>query len=172
MFIATIAGIVLLGLLDRAIRLGRIELLIIRTRHKIFALRDLLRDSAIWGEVDPNTFEFDLLDGALTHGASMLRPLTLLDLIGFGLAQTLFHPEIDPVYMKFRERLKNTKDGRLRAIADSYGRCMYEFLEQRNRVGYATLSRLSHVVSKDNDHRQIMKPDIKQRAFEALQQQS
>jgi hypothetical protein len=172
MLIAVLACIIMLGMLDRAVRIGRVELLILRTRHKIFALRDLLRNSAIWGEIDPNRYPFDLIDQSLTKAAAGLKPLTFSDAFGFGLSQLVFNPNLDDPfyapYFEFKRTIEKPEHHRLRAIADAYSKCIDEFIEERNRLGYTIASTIHHLIANvagDGEPRLLAKPDLKQRAF-------
>jgi len=59
------AGLVMLALLDRSLRASSLECLKLRTRFRLFSLRDRLRSAAIAGEI-PYSELFDYLDTTFT----------------------------------------------------------------------------------------------------------
>jgi hypothetical protein len=76
-----ISMLIMAALFDRATRRGRIDLVLLDTRFKLFALRDKLRNAAIAGEVPENKW-FEYLDTTITKSIDMLPGLTVWEVAG------------------------------------------------------------------------------------------
>ncbi len=76
-----ISMLIMAALFDRATRRGRIELVLLDARFKLFALRDQLRDAAISGEVPENKW-FAYLDTTITKSIDKLSELTVWEVSG------------------------------------------------------------------------------------------
>lgn len=76
-----ISMLIMAALFDRATRRGRIELVLLDARFKLFALRDKLRNAAIAGEVPENKW-FEYLDTTITKSIDNLSGLTVWEVGG------------------------------------------------------------------------------------------
>ena len=83
MLIAVVTSIFLLGLRDLVTRVGRIDILVMRGRQKLFSIRDLLRDGVIIDGPTKNNWMFDFSDTTLTRSADTLQHFTAYRIIGF-----------------------------------------------------------------------------------------
>jgi hypothetical protein len=134
MLLVLICFFTMLAMLDWAVRLGRVELLILRTRHKLFELRDLLRDAAIWGDVNPNTLVFDYLDSSLTWRAASLKDVTVYHIAGVLLSRSdderqLTRRDLQTVFVE----LNKPENSRLKKIYEAYQDHVDEFIHARHR---------------------------------------
>jgi hypothetical protein len=77
--------LIMAALFDRATRRGRIELVLLDARFKLFALRDKLREAAIAGEAPENKW-FEYLDTTITKSIDMLPRLTVWEVLGLVVA--------------------------------------------------------------------------------------
>jgi hypothetical protein len=75
MLYVLISVLIMASLLDRAIRKGRIELLLLEMRFKFFALRDELREGVIDGSLPENKW-FEYLDTSITKAIDLLPTIT------------------------------------------------------------------------------------------------
>jgi hypothetical protein len=133
MLIAIVTSIFLLGLLDRVTRIGRIDILVMRGRQKLFSIRDLLRDGAIIDCPAKNNWMFDFLDTTLTRAADTLQHFTAYRIIGFTVTET--DGEHQDAVSFFKREIERPENSRYKAIANAYERCMGEFLRDRHRWG-------------------------------------
>src|ERR1700686_5238040 len=83
MMIALVCLVIMLSWLDRALRRGRIDLLMDETRHQLYTLRNDLRAAAASNEVDPHVWIFDYLDTSLTKTAALIKRVTVYEVLGF-----------------------------------------------------------------------------------------
>jgi hypothetical protein len=167
--IAVICFFTMLYLLDRTLRMGRIELIILETRHKLFALRDLLRDRAIWGAVDPKTELFDYLDASITWRAASLEHATLYDLVGIMLSD---HQRAlqKGSYAALRKELDKPENSSLKAIYDSYKACMQDYLRARHKVLLPLLRTVAVFFWARRNHKpsETVRSELKQESLELL----
>ncbi len=126
-----IALVILFALCDKASRYSRVELLLLNSRFKLFKIRDELRNSAMYGEVEPNKW-FDYLDTSLTKTIDKLPKLTIWQ------ALILF------VHYKDDEQIENAEKELMKALSedgnekiaelyDKYLLAVAEFIFTRHR---------------------------------------
>jgi hypothetical protein len=167
--IAVICFFSMLYLLDRTLRTGRIDLLVLETRHKLFALRDLLRDRAIWGGVDPNTVVFDYLDASLTWRAASLEHATIYELAGVMLSDNLKASQKGS-YAALRKELDKPENSNLRAIYDSYQACMEQYFHARHKFLLPLLRTVavSFWAHRERKPSATVRSELKQESLELL----
>lgn len=80
MLYVLISVLIMLALLDRSLRRGRIELLLIEMRFKLFALRDELRRGVIEERMPDNNW-FEYLDTSITRAIDLLPTITIWEAV-------------------------------------------------------------------------------------------
>jgi hypothetical protein len=81
MLYVLISVLIMAALLDRSLRRGRVELLLLEMRFKLFALRDELRLGVIDGTM-PNNNWFEYLDTSITKTIDLLPTITVWEAVG------------------------------------------------------------------------------------------
>jgi hypothetical protein len=163
MLIAVIAFFTMLALLDRYTRLGRIEQLALDTRYKLFSLRDILRSSAISGDVDPNCWLFDYLDTSLTRAAEWLPNLTAFEVIGDMISMD--RVEARRRIEMLQAELAKPENHRFQAIFMGYQGCLRSFLSGRHLAASFLGRRLVSLVGKLSS---CTNHDVEQRKIQAV----
>jgi hypothetical protein len=168
MLIAVICFFTMLAMLDRALRIGRIELLIIDTRHELYSLRDLLRRSAISGSINANSPLFDYLDASLTWRAASLQHVTVYDVAGSLLSSHAKDSQKD--YEALREELDKPENSTLKAIHYSFTACMEHFLKTRHKLVLPLFRAAVSFWERATRHMpaQTIKTDLKKQSIEIM----
>jgi hypothetical protein len=128
MLIAIVTSIVLITVIDRFARVGRIELAEARTRHELFALRDRLRREAIAGAIQFDGW-FKYMDTTLTrsidsvHDVNLWKALTYFSVYGrLEMAER--------AYSDLQEAMQQRPA--LRAVYTAYSETLWDLIEERH----------------------------------------
>lgn len=121
----------MLWMLDRAVRRGRLEVLMLRTRSKLMSLREALQDALLSGAVQRNAL-YELIDSLFSNSAETLEYRNIFTLIAFALWEKN-SPASCPV-IDISEALSRPENARYRSIMDGYHKCMRDFFKERHRV--------------------------------------
>lgn len=135
------SSLFLLTAFDRAMRQGRVDLLVLKTRRKLFHLRNTLRWEAINGRADINSWLFDYLDTSLTRSASSLPNFTVYTHLGNVLASRKNRFDRHQTYTVLCEALRLPANEVYRCVYEDYQHCLATFLAGRHKVAFPLLSR-------------------------------
>jgi hypothetical protein len=130
MLYALIAIFVMVSLLDKALRRGRVEVLLLEMRFKLFAVRDELREGVINGVIPENKW-FEYLDTSITKAIDLLPTITAWEVLGLGWRYKN-DPEILQAQVALFEALGKEENEKL---AETYGKflgCIVELLFRRH----------------------------------------
>jgi hypothetical protein len=122
----------MLALIDRALRVGRLEQLMLEARFGFFALRDELRLAAIDGEVPHNRW-FDYLDTSITKAIDALPHINAWE----ALALLYNHSDDESIIraqQELYEALAREENQGLKKIYTNYLICILELLVERHRT--------------------------------------
>lgn len=125
---------IMLALLDRTMRGGRVRLLRLDLEFKLFALRDELRNHLIREEI-PYSNWFDYMDTTLT------RTIGRMDKVNPWLAVGLLcihrnDTELFCAYEKLRDALRHPENRKIERVYDSYTNAVGEFLKRRYPISW------------------------------------
>lgn len=127
MLILFFSAVVMLSMLDRALRIGRVELVRLRTRHKLLALRDRLQEAVVTGAVSPDSPEFGMCMDLLESVAKYIHGLHIYAIIGTSL---VVESATD------RKVQKLQANSRCKAVLDGFHKCMAEFYKEQHPIMY------------------------------------
>ena len=122
----------MLWLLDRAVRIGRQEGVLLDTRFKLFALRDALRAAGINHDIPQNKW-FEYLDTTITKFIDLLPRFTLCETLIL-----YFTHRHDPPVIAARQKLETVMNAdenrRLARFYTALARVLLEFLFRRHII--------------------------------------
>jgi hypothetical protein len=129
----------------------------------LFSLRDILRSSAISGDIDPNCWLFDYLDTSLTRAADWLPNLTAYEILGdmVSMDRTEARKRIEMLLAE----LAKPENHRFQAIFTGYQNCLRLFLSQRHLVASFLGRQLVSLVGKFGS---CTDRDVEQRKIQAV----
>src|SRR5437660_9636890 len=142
-----LSSLIMLALLDRALRGGRIRLLKLDLEFKLFALRDELRNAAIIEEIPYNSL-FDYMDTTLT------RTIGTIDKVNPWLAVGLIcihrnNPTLYVAYRQLKEALSQTRNHKIADVYQRYLDCLAQFLKSRYKLSWPLAAIIFGMVSKE-----------------------
>lgn len=126
--------LIMLALLDRTLRGGRVRLLKLDLEFKLFALRDELRNDAIAGEISYNNW-FDYMDTTLTRTIGATEKVNPWLAVGL----LYIHREDSDLfcaYEQLREALRRPENHRIEEIYLKFIECVGDFLKARYRISW------------------------------------
>lgn len=139
---------IMLALLDRSLRTGRLDLLKLRLRFDLFALRDELRAAAITGEAPLNQW-FEYLDTTLTKSIDNIESLNLWE----AMALLIAHGRDASIQRAYDRLLAALRQPENRKLAEIHGKLVSvhgQFLASRHRGPMVTIVGLAKLaVSTD-----------------------
>ena len=111
------------------IRYRRAEIITLESTYRLFALRDSLRQKAIYGDIDPQDWLFGYLDESISKLVSALPKLNIY----FCLILFFTHRK-QPKFREFRIRVDTELQGKegLKDIYDRMGREILRFITARH----------------------------------------
>ena len=124
--------LIMLALLDRAIRVGRLESLMLETRFKLFALRDELRCAAIKGEVPQNRW-FEYLDTSITKAIDALPRISVWEALAL-LYSYAGDKSVVQAQKELFEAFEEEENVGLGEIYGKYLLCIMTLLVQRHKT--------------------------------------
>lgn len=130
MLIFLISTLILLALLDKALRVGRLETVLLKTRFKLFALRDELRETAIKGETEENQW-FEYLDTTITKAIDELASVSLWEAFVL-ILMNRHNKTIAEAQIKLFEALAQEENQKLAEIYRKFVWCLGTFLFDRH----------------------------------------
>lgn len=130
MLVVLLSTLIMLALLDRATRYGRLELLKLQTRFKLFALRDELRRKLISGEI-PNSNWFAYMDTTLTKSIDRLNDFTIWEAAALA-ASVDGDPSVQKAHKNLQQALKRPENREIASIFNKYRNCLMGFLYNRH----------------------------------------
>lgn len=151
MLFLIIATSTMLVLLDRSLRLGRLDSLQTETRHALFELRDRLRSDAIAGRIQDDRW-FDFLDTTITRTIADLKRRTVWQL-GVLILVHRDDREIQQAYEQLCGTIEQPGNEVVHDRFLAFVETMNGFLYQRHRSALGTIaaaSRLADSVQRRN----------------------
>lgn len=142
MLIAFISGLIMLALLDRALRLGRITTAQMVAKFELCAIRDDLRRLERTGEVSPDTW-FGYLDTTLTLSAVSITRFTIWHALAYTLVTNM--RKIDEAERE-RERAMDQRPT-LAVLQRRYEDCLRTLIRHRHALLWRTLSGVARVLT-------------------------
>jgi hypothetical protein len=129
-------GIVMLALLDRTVRNGRLRVLKLETKYKLFALRDELRRAAMRGEIPDNNW-LEYMDTTLTMTIERLDAVSLWAV----LVMMFRHRKDEPLFLDLQTKMKAAfaleENKKTAEIHLRYRECLSRFLRARHPIASA-----------------------------------
>lgn len=141
-----ISMMIMLVLIDRALRIGRQEILLCKTRFKLFALRDELRMAAIENTVPQNKW-FEYLDTTLTKAIDKLPRFTAWEALALYVSHRR-DPSISKALRYLDEALEQSENRRLAHFYNMFVLCLIEFLFERHIATSYTMLAIAQVASR------------------------
>lgn len=132
----------MVAMLDRATRIGRIDLLILRARRELYSLRNQLRWEGINSQVNMNSWVFDYLDTSLTRTAHSLPAFTVYAHLGNMIASRSEKTDRQQSYALLRKELARPENKRYRHLQEDYEYCLEHFLSERHKFAVPLLRRV------------------------------
>ena len=123
---------IMLWLLDRALRRGRLEMLMLRTRAKLIGLRNALQDMLISGAVKDNEL-YQAIDSLLLNSSQTLECRNMFTLAAFIVLEHLA-PMPHEMSDYINTQLACPENARYKPIVSSYHGCIREFFRQRHWI--------------------------------------
>lgn len=133
MLFALASVLIALVIIDRSTRVARLDLLVLSIRHRLFSLRDRLRQAAIQGNVKSGSWLFDYLDTSLTRSAHHLRDLSLFELAYLG-AKADDQENFRALRRSLHIQLNQQENSHFRSVFEDFQGCLLQFLKERHRT--------------------------------------
>lgn len=140
MLVAILSSIVMLGILDRIFRNGRLELLTLKTRHKLLKTKDKLQDAAISGVVHTQEPLFQTLYQSLLN-ASQNSTLKMTNVYSIGAVWLCGPPGFNDFSTRHRGELAKPDNSRFHAFDRAFQECIISFLKRRHPITFPILNR-------------------------------
>ena len=135
--------LIMAALLDRALRRGRVDLLLLEMRFKLFALRDELRAGVI-AETLPENKWFEYLDTSITKAIDLLPTITAWETVALVLRYQN-DPEVQHAQTTLLTALSEEENEKLNEIYINFVLCIVEILFRRHvgiRYGMKGLAKI------------------------------
>jgi len=132
------------ALLDRSLRTGRLDLLKLRLRFDLFALRDELRRAAILGEAPLNQW-FEYLDTTITKTIDNIESLNFWEISTLMVAHGS-DKSILKAYDRLVSELQRQENWKLAEIYSNFINLNVKFLVRRHRGPVVTFTALAKIV--------------------------
>jgi len=127
-----ISMLIMLWLLDRAVRIGRQDGVLLDTRFKLFELRDALRAAGIKHEIPQNSL-FEYLDTTITKFIDLLPRFTVCETLILYLAHRN-DPPVARARQKLEAALTAGENRRLARFYAALATILLEFLFRRHLI--------------------------------------
>jgi hypothetical protein len=118
------------GLLDKALRRGRVELLLLEMRFKFFALRDELREGVIDGSLPENKW-FEYLDTSITKAIDLLPTITAWEALALVLRYRN-DPDVQQAQLALLTAFSQDENQKLARIYSTFVSHLVELLFRRH----------------------------------------
>jgi len=159
MLFIIIGSIVLLALLDRTIRGGRIRLAELDFKFGLFEIRDVLRDAAIDAEI-PYSPWFDYMDTTLTRTIDSLKAVNPWMAVGYALTHRN-NPAAQNGQRELQEVLRRAENKKLARVYAMYTECIGKFLKARFPVSWPLAAIIFSVLIKEQNHKSVQEEEQK-----------
>lgn len=136
--------LIMLTLIDRSLRIGRLETLRLETRFKLFALRDKLRHAAICGDVPYNRW-FAYLDTSLTKSIDVLPQISVWEALALVYSYRN-NKSLLKAQLELLAALAQEENRQLAEVYKEYLVCLTTLLVKRHRAAGYTAMALARVV--------------------------
>src|SRR5216684_2936335 len=151
MLIAFISGLIMLALLDRALRHARIAKAQMVAKFELCAIRDDLRRLERAGEVSPDTW-FGYLDTTLTLSAVSINRLTIWH--AFAYIAVIDMKKIDEASRE-RERAMEDRPA-LAVLQKRYENCLRSLIRHRHALLWRILSVVARVLTTASKYKGLV----------------
>jgi len=131
MLIVLLAAIVMLYMLDRAARWGRLDLLKQDARYQLFELRDEARRALINGEIPPGN-DFDYFDTTLSRVIGQMDHVNVW--VGAFLLYKYRNEELERPLKQLQARLEKPENWKLAELHARYRNVFVFFLVRRHCI--------------------------------------
>jgi hypothetical protein len=136
----------MLALLDRAVRIGRLETLRLEARFKLFALRDGLRRAAIEESVPQNKW-FEYLDTSITKAIDMLPHINAWEVLALMYRYSDDESVLD-AHIELQDALQQEENQGLQKIYAEYILCIAWLLVERHRTSGVIALKVAKTVGR------------------------
>ncbi|HEX7723891.1 MAG TPA: hypothetical protein VF397_17140 [Pyrinomonadaceae bacterium] len=130
MLYVLISILIMAALLDKALRRGRIDLLLLEMRFKFFALRDELRDGVVTGTLPENKW-FEYLDTSITKAIDLLPTITAWETVALVLRYKN-DPTVQHAQTTLLAALSEQENQKLNEVYIKFVLCIVEVLFRRH----------------------------------------
>lgn len=138
--------LIMLALLDRALRIGRLESLRLETRFRLFALRDELRRGGFSGAAPQNKW-FEYLDTTITKAIDVLPHINAWEALAL-LAAYAKDKSVWAAHIELSEALEQPENHALSEVYDKYLDCIVDLLAERHRTSGRVLVTTARAVGR------------------------
>lgn len=129
MLFVILGCLVLLALLDRTVRGGRIRLAELDFRFGLFEIRDVLRDAAIDEEISYSKW-FDYMDTTLTRTLDAVEAVNPWMAVGYAFTHRN-DPAVKQGRRELEEALRRPENKKIARVYAMYTECISKFLKAR-----------------------------------------
>ncbi len=141
-----ISMLIMLALLDRSLRIARLESLRLDVRFKLFALRDELRSAAVSGDVPKNRW-FDYLDTSITKSIDVLPHLNVWEALALMYSYANDESVLD-AQLELGKALEQEENQGLKKIYGMYLRYMVDLLVDRHKTSGSVVMGLAQMMGR------------------------
>lgn len=134
MLFIILGSLVLLVLLDRTVRGGRVRLAELDLRFGLFEIRDVLRDAAINEEISYSKW-FDYMDTTLTRTLDTVEAVNPWMAAGYAFTHRN-DPNVQEGLKELQEALRRPENRKIARVHAMYTECVVKFLKRRFPVSW------------------------------------
>lgn len=149
MLVVIISCIVLLALLDKTVRGGRIRLAELDFRFGLFHIRDVLRDAAINEEISYSKW-FDYMDTTLTRTLDAVEAVNPWMASGYAFTHRN-DPAVQEGLKELQEAFRRPENKKIARVYAMYTECVSKFLKARFPVSWPVVAIIFAMATKDKE---------------------
>jgi hypothetical protein len=159
MLFVILGCLVLLALLDRTVRGGRIRLAELDLRFGLFEIRDVLRDAAINEEISYSKW-FDYMDTTLTRTLDSVEAVNPWMAVGY----TLIHrndPAVKDGLQELKEVLRRPENRKIARVYAMYTECISKYLKARFPVSWPLAAIIFAITDREESSDSVQEEERK-----------
>ena len=159
MLFVILGSLVLLALLDRTVRGGRIRLAELDLRFGLFEIRDVLRDAAIDEEISYSKW-FDYMDTTLTRTLDRVEAVNPWMAAGFALTHRN-DPAVKDGLHELKEALQRPENKKIARVYAMYTEFLMKFLKVRFPISWPLVAITFAMFIKDRNSDSVQEEERK-----------
>ena len=146
---------ILLAILDRSLRLGRLEIVRFQTRQKLTRLADSLHEAASSGTVDKDAKLYRFCRALIDSVSANLEDLHLYAVLGVSLSAK---DQASHSYSSLAAELKRTENSRYQSIVTGVYKCLIDFHREQHRIVFPLTLWINRWTSRKFENSDFDKP--------------